>query len=82
MLALLEFLAGLGELWEWLKDGSAGWRYLFSGAYRQKIHAGWRYESRGYIILNVLGALGGMGFTLLVAYVIVALFAGWNWLLF
>ncbi|MFN7944029.1 MAG: hypothetical protein U0Z53_01535 [Blastocatellia bacterium] len=43
----------LGELFDWLINGLAGWRYLFSRSYRQQLHQQWSRQSRWRVVGDV-----------------------------
>jgi len=65
----------LGEFFDWLINGFAGWRYLFSRSYRQQLHQQWSHQSRwavvgdvtwkGITFLFTILLVGGIGFVLI-----------------
>jgi hypothetical protein len=67
----------LTELIDWLINGGAGWRYLLSRPYRQKVHQRWRQQSRLTVAIEIFWELLAFLFTLFLAagvvYFIVAL---------
>ena len=73
-MTLLNIVDALAELSGIFRAAFAGWRYLFSSAYRQKIHEGWRFESWLYVAWDVVCALAGIAFSLLPVCLLVAVF--------
>jgi hypothetical protein len=71
---------GFAELIDWLRGAFAGWRYLFSSSYRQRIHAGWKSDSWYYIAWDLICGAAGFGFSLFLVWLFVGLFAGFDWL--
>lgn len=63
------------ELVEWLQAAVAGWRYLFSRAFRARTHERWRRANRWRVAWEVTCGLAGIGFTLLLIVLIVSLIA-------
>ena len=61
-------ISELGEAFEWIKSGLAGWRYLFSHTYRKAKHNDWENEKSIYIFLDVCGGAAGIIFVLLIVY--------------
>jgi len=68
------------EFIDWFRAAFAGWRFLFSSTYRAQTRERWRYERAWHVVWDVLCGLAGVVFSLLVAWFLVALFSGWNWL--
>jgi hypothetical protein len=54
----------LSEFTAWAEPAVAGWRYLFSPHYRARKQADWRLEHLGYAILDILGGIIGIGFSI------------------
>jgi len=73
------FLEAL-ELIDWVRAGLAGWRYLLSSSFRAETHARWKEETVFRVTWDVACGAAGVAFTLLVAYVLISLFAGWDWI--
>ena len=76
-----DFLEAL-ELIDWFRAATAGWRYLLSRSFRQAIHARWKNECPLRVIRvirELLCGIAGIAFTLLLGYLMVSLFAGWDW---
>jgi hypothetical protein len=65
------------EITAWVEPALAGWRYLFSQTYRARKHHDWRHEHLGYAILDVVGGIIGVAFSVAVAYVAASLV--WFW---
>jgi hypothetical protein len=67
----------LTELFDWLINGGAGWRYLLSRSYRQKVHQRWRQQSRLTVATEIFWGLLAFLFTSFLAagviYLVVAL---------
>ena len=66
-------LEGLAELSGWIEPALGGWRYLLSPGYRTKKHDAWQYEHRGYVILDIVGGIVGVGVTLALIVILVLL---------
>ena len=60
----------LGELFEWIRGGFYGWRFLFSPSYRRSKRDEWKNEKAIYIIWDVCCGLAGIVFTLVIVYLI------------
>ncbi len=65
---------------DWLRAGFAGWRYAFSASYRRQMRERWKHKSWPYIAWDVVCGLAGVAFTMLIVYVIISSFAGWDWI--
>jgi hypothetical protein len=65
----------LGELYGWLRAGTAGWRFLFVPSYRQKIISSWKFERWYYIAWDIACGLAGIVFSLLIVVALVYLIA-------
>ena len=63
----LDEIFELGELFDWLINGFAGWRYLFSRPYRQQLHQQWRHQSRWAVVGDVTWKSSTFLFTVLLA---------------
>ena len=72
------FLEALDFL-DWLGAGFAGWRYLASASFRRATHTRWLQESRARVFWDVICGVAGVAFSVLVVYVVISLFAGWDW---
>ncbi|HEU4507783.1 MAG TPA: hypothetical protein VFR78_06070 [Pyrinomonadaceae bacterium] len=68
--------ADVFEIFDWIIDGFAGWRYVFSRSFRKRTHARWRVEGWGTAFVEIL--FGGIGvlLTVVVVWVLVALLTG------
>ena len=55
----------LAELVDWCRAATAGWRFAFSPAYRQRTLEGWRAERWYYIAGDVICGLAGVAFSLI-----------------
>ncbi len=80
MLSLLNVSGGLSELFDWFRAAFAAWRYLFSSSYRRQVHERWRSEGRFYIAWEIICAVAGFALTIFLGYVLVSLFARFDWL--
>lgn len=68
------------ELAEWMQAAGAGWRYLFSRSFRNRTHSRWQQQSRWRVAWDVICGLAGIALTWFLLYVIISLFAGWDWI--
>ena len=68
------------EFIDWFRAALAGWRFLFSSAYRGETRHRWSHESAFRVIWDISCGIAGIAFTLVLVWVLVALFAGWDWL--
>ncbi len=73
------FLEAL-EFVDWLRAAVAGWRYLLSGSYRSDTHARWRQEGVLRVLRDVLCGVAGLAVTVLIIYLVIGVFAGWDWI--
>jgi hypothetical protein len=73
-------LGGFAEVIDWLRAAFAGWRYLFSSSYRRRVHVGWKSDSWLYITWDIICAVFGCLFSLLLIWLLISLFAGFDWL--
>ncbi len=73
-------LGELVELLDWFRAAFSGWRYLFSPSHRQRVHDVWRERNRWRICWDIVCGAVGIAFSLFLAYFMVSLFAGWNWM--
>jgi len=71
--SVAELIGGLGELIEWLKASVAGWRYIASKNYRKQIHKRWEGYSKLKIAWEIICGVGGIVFSVLLAYAAVVL---------
>ena len=64
------------EVFDWIVDAFAGWRYLLSPSFRQRTHQRWKVEGRGKMFIEIL--FGGLGvlLTLFLAWLLVAVVRG------
>jgi hypothetical protein len=58
----------------------SGWRYVASPAFRRKTHARWKDQSVLRVLWDVVRGIAGIALTLLLLYVLISLFAGWDWI--
>ena len=61
----------LNELYNWLRAGTAGWRFIFMPSYRQQIISGWRFEHWYYVTWDIACGLAGIVFSLLIVFALV-----------
>ena len=61
----------LNELYNWLRAGTAGWRFIFMPSYRQQIISGWRFERWYYVTWDIACGLAGIVFSLLIVFALV-----------
>lgn len=73
------FLEAL-EFIDWVRAGLAGWRYLASPSFRRQTHERWKCAGAMRILWDVVCGVAGIAFTFFVVYVVISLFAGWNWI--
>jgi hypothetical protein len=58
------------ELFEWIVDGIAGWRYLLSPSFRRSTHERWKSAGWGTALVEIFfGALAVL-FTLLLVGIV------------
>lgn len=64
------------EIFDWIADAFAGWRYLLSSRFRQRIHKRWRVEGRGKAFIEIL--FGGLSvlLTLFLLWLLIGLLSG------
>lgn len=53
----------LTELFAWIQAGFAGWRFMFSSNYRERIFARWSGASRWAVLWDVVCGTAGVLFT-------------------
>lgn len=46
------------EIFDWIGDAFAGWRYLVSRSFRQRTHTRWKTEGWATVIIEIL--FGGL----------------------
>ena len=76
MVAIFEAL----EFIDWFRAAFGGWRFVFSASFCRETRARWKHESSLRIVWDVLCGVAGIAFTRLLIYVIISLFAGWDWI--
>ena len=59
------------EIFEWIGNAFAGWRYLFSPSFRRRTHARWKAEGRGTAFVEILFGAMAMLFTLFLLWLVV-----------
>ncbi len=64
------------ELFDWIGDTLAGWRYLLSRSFRQRTHARWKTEGWATAIIEILFGGFGVLVTLLLLGLLVLLLRG------
>ena len=52
------------EALEWLEAAFAGWRFVFSPRYREKVFAGWKGAAWHSVAWDLLCGVAGMGFSI------------------
>ena len=64
------------EIFDWIVDAFAGWRYLLSSSFRQRTHKRWKVEGRGKAFIEIL--FGGLGvlLTLLLMWLLIDVLRG------
>ena len=73
----MEFIGGVVEGGKLLQPGCAGWRYLFSSAYRHQTHQRWKSASGWRVLFDIVGGFFGFVLSLLGATVIVYALVWW-----
>lgn len=68
------------EFTDWIRAAFGGWRFVFSSTFRGETRARWMQESWLRVVWDIVCGVAGIAFTLLLAYVIISLFAGWDWI--
>jgi hypothetical protein len=63
---LVSVAGALSDFTAWAEPAVAGWRYLYSSAYRARKHNDWRLEHYGYVILDILGGIIGISVSIFV----------------
>lgn len=66
----------IGEVFEWLSAATAGWRFLFSRVYREKVLSGWRDESPYSVAWDIICGLAGIALTIALVVLIISLMLG------
>ena len=61
------------EIFEWIGNAFAGWRYLFSPSFRRRTHARWKAEGRSKAFFDIIFGTFGMLFTIFVVWAVVSL---------
>lgn len=61
------------EIVDWIANGFAGWRYLFSSSFRRRTHARWKAEGRGTALIDIVFGASGMLVTLFLLWLAVYL---------
>jgi|RhiMethySRZTD1v2_1073278.scaffolds.fasta_scaffold4295769_1 hypothetical protein len=69
----MSVMDAFAEFAAWFEPALGGWRYLLSPGYRTKKHDAWQYEHRGYVILDIVGGIVGVGVTLALIVILVLL---------
>ena len=65
-------LADVFELFDWIVNAFAGWRYVFSPSFRQRTHTRWKAQGWGTAAIEILvGALGVL-LTLFLLWVLIS----------
>ena len=59
------------EIFDWLANAFAGWRYLFSSSFRQRTNKRWKVEGRGKALIEVLFGGFGILLTLLLLWLLI-----------
>jgi hypothetical protein len=74
----MAFLGEMNLLYDWLRAGIAGWRFILVPSYRQQITNGWKFERWYYIVWDIVGGLAGIALSLLIAFALVYIIAELN----
>ena len=61
------------EIFDWIVDAFAGWRYLLSPSFRRRAHERWKVEGRGKAFIEILFGGLGVALTLFLLWVLVGL---------
>jgi hypothetical protein len=69
--------AAFAEFAAWAEPAIAGWRYLFSSAYRTRKHEDWRHEHVGYVVLDFLGGIVGVAICVGMIVILCAAILAW-----
>ncbi len=64
------------EIFGWIEDAFAGWRYLLSSAFRQRTHKRWRIEGRGKAFIEILFGAVSVSLTLILLGLLIDLLRG------
>lgn len=76
-LSIVEFIGGVVEGGNLLRVGFAGWRYLFSSAYRHHTHQRWKSVSGWRVFFDIVGGCFGFALSLLGATVTIYALVWW-----
>ena len=68
------------EFIDWFRAAFGGWRFVFLASFRRETRARWQRQSLLRTIGDVVFGVAGIAFTLLLVYVVISLFAGWDWI--
>ena len=66
----------IGEILEWLRAATAGWRFVFSPAYRDKVIAEWRVKSRYSVTWDIICGFAGIALTIALVVLVILLILG------
>lgn len=61
------------EIFDWMAQAFAGWRYLLSPSYRDRTHKRWKAEGRGKATLEIF--FGALAVLLTLGLLLWAIFA-------
>ncbi len=61
------------EIFDWIANAFAGWRYLFSRSFRRRTHARWKAEGRGKAFVDILFGTLGLLFTVFLIWLVINL---------
>lgn len=53
-------IGGSNEAYEWIKAGTAGWRFLFSRRYRARILSEWGRENWYHVTFDIVCGVAGI----------------------
>jgi len=64
------------EIFDWLGNAFASWRYLLSSSFRQRTHKRWKVEGRGKAFIEILFGGFGMLLTVLLLWLLIDVLRG------
>jgi len=64
------------EIFDWIVNAFAGWRYLLSSSFRQRTHQRWKVEGTGKAFIEILFGVLGILLILLFVWWVIGLLRG------
>jgi hypothetical protein len=68
------------EFIDWFRAAFAGWRFLVSASFRRQTLERWKNASWLRVFWDVMCGIAGFAFSWFLVYVVISLFAGWDWI--